>query len=221
MKNIFLTILLLFFCNSIISAQSTDKNSIPNKTANNLQVGFHLMNIEDDKFALDYLKLEYQRDLTRHSSFSSSIGFAAYTKHWYSKFFPSLHLPEEDIRGFRQDNNQSSLIIFNVNYVYQVLFSKKGNFVIKLGPTVSYLLETRNFGGRAQSAYTPNGTAVYQYTNYSSFMKGFDYGINYVVGYNFNLNRKFNLVTYINHQKYLGNVNPYVYAAGVEIGYKF
>ncbi len=221
MKKILVILLLLLAFYSFLMAQSTDKSSIPNKTANNLQVGFHLMNIEDNKFALDYLKLEYQRDLTRHSSFSSSIGFAAYTKQSYSRLFPSLHLPEENVQGFDQNNNQSSLVIFNINYVYNVLFTKRGNFVVKIGPTVSYLLEARNHSAFSQIGFRPDGSAVYQYTNYSSFVKSYDYGINFVLGYNFNISKKFNLVTYLNHQKYLGNVNPYVYAVGVEIGYKF
>lgn len=202
-------------------AQKIELNSASAQTSNNLQMGFHLMNLEDDKFALDYLKVEYQKDVSKHSAFSTSFGLAAYTKYLNTKFFPSFHLPEEDVKGFNQSNNQSSLFMFNVNYVYNIYPFKRGNIVVKVGPTVSYLLEARDYTGFSEIGVRPDGSYVYEYTNYSNFSKRYDYGINFVIGYNFDLSKKFDLVTYVNHQKYLGNVNPYVYALGVEVGYKF
>ena len=221
MKAIFLMLVCLIGINKTILAQKTEPNSTSSKTSNNLQMGFHLMNLEDDKFALDYLKIEYQKDMSKHSAFSTSFGFAAYTKYSNTKFFPSFNLQEEDVKGFNQSNNQSSLFMFNVNYVYNLYPFKKGNFVVKVGPTVSYLIEARDFSGFSQIGFKPDGSYVYEYTNYSNFSKRYDYGINFVVGYNIDLSKKFNLTTYINHQKYLGNINPYVYALGVEFGYKF
>jgi len=221
MKTIFFILTCLIGINKTALAQKSGSNTTSAKTTNNLQMGFHLMNLEDDKFALDYLKVEYQKDVSKHSAFSTSIGFAAYTKYANSRFFSSLHLPEEDIKGFNESNNQSSLVIFNINYVYNIYPFTKGNFVIKVGPTLSYLIEARNSGGFSEIGFRPDGTYVYEYTNYTEFKKRYDYGINFVVGYNFDLSKKFNLITYINHQKYLGNVNPYVYALGVEVGYKF
>jgi len=221
MKAIFLMLLCLTIINRTALGQKAEPISTSTKTSNNLQVGFHLMNLEDDKFALDYLKMEYQKGISKHSAFSTSFGFAAYTKYAYSRFFSSLHLPEEDVKGFNQSNNHSSLFMFNVNYVYNIFPFKRGNLVVKIGPTVGYLIEARDYSGYSDIGIRPDGSYVYQYTNYSNFSKRYDYGINFVVGYNVDLSKKFNLVTYINHQKYLGNVNPYVYALGVEIGYKF
>ncbi|WP_299289743.1 hypothetical protein [uncultured Mucilaginibacter sp.] len=221
MKRLFLLLLCLFNIVGIVLAQRPEKNITLSQTSNNLQIGFHLMNIEDDKFALDYLKIEYQKDISKYSAFSTSFGFAAYTKYSSSKFFPSLHLPEEDIKRFNQSNNQSSLFMFNVNYVYNIYPFKRGNFVVKAGPTVSYLIEVRDTDGFSQIGFKPDGSYVYEYTNYSTFKKSYDYGINFILGYNFDLSKKFNLITYVNYQKYLQNVNPYIYALGVEVGYKF
>lgn len=221
MKKVFLLLLCLVSINKKMVAQLTETDITSAKRTNNLQMGLHLMNLEDDKFALDYLKVEYQKDISRHSAFTTSIGFASYTKHYNSKLYPDLDLPEEREEGFVKDNNHSSLIMFNVNYAYRFYPFKRGNMIVKVGPTVSYLIETRFFSGSAQIGFRPDGTYAYQYSSYSLFQKSYDYGINFVVGYNVDLSKKVNMVTYMNHQKYLGNINPYVYALGVGVGYKF
>ncbi len=207
---------LVFFCSTTL-AFSQKKILLPHK----LSFGLHVVNLEDTKFAVDYFKIDYSKHITRHSSLATSVGFISYFKENSSKYFPEFNLPEEQDKGFSQDNVQQSMIMANINYQYNFEFLKRSELIVSLGPTVAYAIEVYSSGGSSEYIRKNDGTSEYQYTNYSSFEKQSDIGLNALLGYNYHINKKIDLGMVVNFQKYLLNNVSYVYAAGINVGYRF
>lgn len=100
MKKTMFTILLLI---SLFGCSFGQSNS-------NLHLGFHYFNLEDDKFAVDFINIGYQKDLSKRLNWDSNIGFIAYSRADKKPAIVYPGLVITDPNAYFNDFNQTSIL---------------------------------------------------------------------------------------------------------------
>src|SRR6476659_1108196 len=121
---------------------------------NSLHVGFHYFNIEDEKFAFDFINIGYQKDFKKRFNWDTNLGLIGYSRQDKSpiSLYPDVVI--SDPNAYFDDFNQTSIIAFNSRIGYSIIKNKKFNMGLAVGLTTVYAIESRFTTGN--SFYDPN-----------------------------------------------------------------
>ena len=204
-KNILTLILLLYFFSTSFG-----------QTKKSLHVGFHYFNLEDQKFALDFVNIGYQKDFAKRFNWDSSLGFIAYSR---ENKKPAIVYPGviiKDPNAYFDDFNQTSIIAFNSRIGYSFIKRPKLKVGVAVGLTTAYAIESRYSIGN--SFFDPNSNFI-SYTSYASYSKAFDIGWTPKLFIERKINSNFSIEGAAEIYFHLRNQVPYIYALGFRLNY--
>jgi hypothetical protein len=204
-KNILTLILLLYFLSNSFG-----------QTKNSLHVGFHYFNLEDEKFALDFVNIGYQKDFAKRFNWDSSLGFIAYSRENKKPAIVYSGVIINDPNAYFNDFNNTSIISFNSRLGYAFIKSEKMKIGLGLGISTVYAVESRYSVG--SSFFDPN-TNFISYTSYATYSKAFDIGWTPKLFIERKINNKFSVEGAAEIYFHLRNKVAYIYALGFRVNY--
>lgn len=183
----------------------------------NLHLGFHYFNLEDNKFAVDFINIGYQKDLSKRLNWDNNVGFIAYSrqqKNYIYSPYPGDIITNPD--AYFDDFNQTSIFAFNSRIGYSIISKKKVKIGLAVGLTTVYAIESRFSIGN--SFYNPN-TGFISYTSYTQYSKAFDIGWTPKLFVERRINPKFGVEGAAEIYFHLRNEVSYIYALGLRLNY--
>jgi hypothetical protein len=181
-----------------------------------LHVGIHYFEIEDAKFALDFINIGYQKELSKRFIWDTSLGFISYSREEKSIIIRNNDPNIDQSKNFFTDINQTSVLAFNSRIGYSFVKKPKKKIGLAVGLTTVYAIENRYMGGN--SFYNPN-TGFLSSTSYVTYDKNFDIGWTPKLYYERKINSNFSVEGAAEIYFHLRNMVPYIYALGLRLNY--
>lgn len=181
-----------------------------------LHVGAHYFEIEDAKFALDFINIGYQKDLSKRFNWDTSLGFIS-----YSNEDPLIIIRNDDPRidqskNFINSFNQTSILAFNSRIGYHIIKKEKIKAGLGVGVTSVYAIENRHQS--FNSFYIPS-TGYLSSTSYATYEKNFDIGYTPKLYVERKINSDFSIEAAAEIYFHLRNEVAYIYALGLRLNY--
>jgi hypothetical protein len=181
-----------------------------------LHLGIHYFNLEDEKFALDFINIGYQKEFTKRFNWDTSLGFISYSRQDKSFIHPYTDVIITDPNAYFDDFNQTSILAFNSRIGYSIIKKKKFNMGLALGITTVYAIESRYSTGN--SFYNPN-TNFISYTSYAQYSNAFDIGWTPKLFVERKINSSLGIEAAAEIYFHLRNEVAYIYALGLRVNY--
>jgi hypothetical protein len=181
-----------------------------------LHLGIHYFNLEDEKFALDFINIGYQKEFAKRLNWDTSLGFISYSRQDKNFIKPYADVIINDPNAYFDDFNQTSILAFNSRIGYSIIKKKKFNMGLALGITTVYAIESRFSTGN--SFYNPN-TNFISYTSYAEYNKAFDIGWTPKFFVERKINSSLGIEAAAEIYFHLRNEVSYIYALGLRVNY--
>ena len=181
-----------------------------------LQVGIHYFEIEDAKFALDFINIGYQKELSKRFIWDTSLGSISYSREENFIIIRDNDPNIDQSKNFFTDINQTSILAFNSRIGYSFVKKPKKKIGLAVGLTTVYAIENRYMAGN--SFYNPN-TGFLSSTSYVTYDKNFDIGWTPKLYYERKINSNFSVEGAAEIYFHLRNMVPYIYALGLRLNY--
>ena len=181
-----------------------------------LHVGFHYFNLEDEKFALDFINIGYQKDLSKRFNWDTSLGFISYSREDKSVIIRNNDPNIDQSKNFFTDINQTSILAFNSRIGYSFINKPKKKIGFAIGLSTVYAIENRFLAGN--SFYNPK-TGFLSSTSYVTYDKNFDIGWTPKLYYERKINSNFSIEGAAEIYFHLRNEVAYIYALGLRLNY--
>jgi hypothetical protein len=183
----------------------------------NLHFGAHYFNIEDEKFALDFFNIGYQKDLNKRFNWDTNLGFINYGRANKSSIISENNFIINPEDNFFYNNNNTSMICLNTRIGYSFIANKQMKLGLAMGVTVVMAKESRFLTG--VSSYNPNSGFITS-SSYNIYETKFDNGLAPKLYYERIINNKISLEGAAEIYFHLRNEVSYIYALGLRVNYQ-
>lgn len=194
---------------------------------NSYRIGAHFVNLEDDKFAVDFYYNQYNRIIAKRIEIGLGIGLISYNHNGKEEMlseFWSAPLPPgvKDVVVYPGNSNFSSQWLLNTNISYAPIQHKKFQLKIGCGFSMTHYSEGYINGGMISARQDPKtGKFEYSSINSNTYNKVVSFAYNFFVEPEWSLTPRYFISARVSPYFFFDNLAPYIYSAGVTAGIRF
>ena len=216
MKKILLIIFMLV--NAYTSHSQIYKNSY--------RFGAGLVNLEDDKFAIDFYYNQYSRRIAKRVEVGLGLGLISYahdgikqklSHFWIGPFPPGV----EDVDIYPGNSNYSSQWLLNASISYAPIQHKRFQLKIGGGFSMTQYSGGYNGGGMVSEWLSTTGKFYSSCVTFNVYEHATSFAYNFFVEPEYSINSRFFVSARVSPYFFFDNLAPYIYSAGLTAGIRF
>lgn len=193
---------------------------------NSYRFGANLVNLEDDKFAIDFYYNQYSRRIAKRVEIGLGLGLISYTrdgrKEMLSEFWGApLPAGVEDVVIYPGNSNYSSQWLLNANISYAPIQHRR--FQLKIGGGFSMTHYSGGYigGGMLNAWLSTTGKFEYSSVSFNEYEHAVSFAYNFFVEPEYSFTSRFFVSARVSPYFFFDNLAPYIYSAGITAGIRF
>jgi hypothetical protein len=193
---------------------------------NSYRFGANLVNLEDDKFAVDFYYNQYSRRIAKRVEIGIGLGLISYTRDGRKVMLSELWLGPlpagvEDVVIYPGNYNYSSQWLLNANISYAPI--QHGRFQLKIGAGFSMTHYSGGYNslGMYRAWLSTTGKFNYSSVNINEYEHAVSFAYNFFVEPEYSINSRFFVSARVSPYFFFDNLAPYIYSAGITAGIRF
>ena len=193
---------------------------------NSYLFGANLVNLEDNKFAVDFYYNQYSRRIAKRVEVGLGLGLISYTHDGRKEMLSELWgtpLPAgvEDVVVFPGNSNYSSQWLLNANISYAPIQYRR--FQLKIGGGFSMTHYSGGYNGVGMFSAWLSTTGQFHYSSVTinEYEHAVSFAYNFFVEPEYSINSRFFVSARVSPYFFFDNLAPYIYSAGLTTGIRF
>jgi hypothetical protein len=194
---------------------------------NSYRFGANLVNLEDDKFAVDFYYNQYSRRIAKRVEVGLGLGLISYAhddgrKEMLSDlWWGPLPAGVEDVVISPGNSTYSSQWLLNANISYAPI--QHGRFQLKIGGGFSMTHYSGGYTNNFEYAAWLSTTGQFHYSKVTinEYEHAVSFAYNFFVEPEYSINSRFFVSARVSPYFFFDNLAPYIYSAGLTAGIRF